>query len=88
MKMSKPRTVSDAIEERRDEEADYICAWVREHGGDGLCLPGECGCGLDEFPVCDEDLQDLECEPAKGKWGIWEGMKCMVYHVIEREEPE
>jgi|GEM_PF-5821947 len=83
----KPKTVMDAIEQRRDDESTYICAWVRELGGDGLCCPGECGCSLDEFPACEEALEDLECVPATGEMGEWEGMPGMVYTAIDLEEP-
>lgn len=42
---------------------DIIKNWLRENGYDGLCHPEyECGCGLDDFMPCCEDLG--ECEPA------------------------
>jgi hypothetical protein len=46
-------TVSDIVKE-------YLVA----NGFDGLCLPGECGCGIEDIHPCDVNENVLECEPA------------------------
>ena len=78
------KTVAELIEERRDGELEYVKKYIRKHGGDGLCCPDECGCGIDDIGACGESYCDLDCVPAKGEMGEWEGIKCMVYYVIEK----
>ena len=77
------KTVAQLIEERREGELEYVKAYIRQHGGDGLCFKGECGCGLDDIMPCGESIDDLNCLPAKGQPGEWEGEKCIVYYEIE-----
>jgi len=41
---------------------EILIEWLTEHGYDGLVMPGECGCGLDDLVCCDEDSG--QCEAA------------------------
>lgn len=76
-------SIAELIEKKRADEIQHIKDYIRECGGDGLCDPGECGCGLGDLCPCGESPVDLvSCYPAKGKPGEWEGMKCTVYYKI------
>ena len=80
------KTVAELIEARRDDELDYIKAYIRQHGGDGLYCPTEpCGCGMDDLCPCGEDFLDMDCFPAKGEPGELGGEKCTVYYTVEED---
>lgn len=39
-----------------------ICtSWLRDLGYDGLCMPGCCGCGLDDLMPCQEPSPECQC---------------------------
>ena len=42
---------------------DVLIKGLRAIGAEGLCSPGECGCGFDDFVPCGHD--PLGCVPAK-----------------------
>lgn len=84
------KTVAELIEERRDDELEYVKAYIREKGGAGLYCPEEpCGCGLDNLTPCGECLDDLSCVPARLGKGEWEGEKDVdLYFPIEDKETQ
>jgi len=59
--------------------SEIIKAYLREHGYDGLCNPGECGCDIDDLMPCDSPCGGYSsCNPAykvpadeefKSDWG-------------------
>lgn len=52
-------------DERRDLDGTTvreICtSWLRDLGYDGLCMPGCCGCGLDDLMPCQEPSPECQC---------------------------
>jgi hypothetical protein len=43
---------------------EIVIAALKEMGADGLCCPGECGCGLDDLMPCFDGACSV-CVPAK-----------------------
>lgn len=83
------KTVHEFIEKYREKEIQAVIDWIKSVGGDGLCSPGECGCGFGDLITCGESLECLEdCYPAKGEMGEWEGMKGTVYYAVEEAPDE
>ena len=38
-----------------------VAEWLKEHGYDGLYVPGVCGCPIDDLMCCEEPCS--QCEP-------------------------
>ena len=38
-----------------------VTEWLKEHGYDGLYVPGVCGCPIDDLMCCEEPCS--QCEP-------------------------
>ena len=43
---------------------EILISALKEMGADGLCCPGECGCGLDDLMPCFDGACSI-CVPAK-----------------------
>jgi hypothetical protein len=43
---------------------EIVIAALKEMGADGLCCPGECGCGLDDLMQCFDGSCSV-CVPAR-----------------------
>jgi len=41
---------------------EIVETYIRENGFDGLYIPGECGCAVDDLFPCGGDGNVLECE--------------------------
>ncbi len=58
--------------------ATIVTKWLRAHGYDGLCIPGECGCCVDDLMPCGCCCEG-ECRagykgpptPEGGDWAIY-----------------
>lgn len=59
-----------------------ICtSWLRDHGYDGLCMPGCCGCGLDDLMPCQEPSPECQCAyEGRGLLGSEFGPEDIVYY--------
>jgi hypothetical protein len=78
---------------------EILMAYLKEHGFDGLCNPDmECGCGLDDFMLCENNnigncqpgytwkctgKEARDCESEAASYSA--GEKCKCYQLIKQE---